>query len=112
IRRKVLNLLPSEVNPCDLPIQHLSAMALPILLRVITTVAKHRMVTDGCYPPKDARQVVNVAGRVLRDWPENFVELLRDYRLTFKGGDKAKTIVECKKIYRALFSNYAEGPEK
>jgi len=78
IRRKALGLPVSEGNSALFPIHDLMAMDLRYLLLVIRTLGKFRMFPANTVNRKHDWNAVSAASRVLTDWPENFILLLKD----------------------------------
>ena len=104
VRAHVLRCAPRLDNPSAFPISDLMGMDTATLVSVINTVAKHRLTTDGCFPPSDQHQIINVAARVLEDWPRNFVLLLKDFGEVIRQQGKENMTARCKIMYRSLLS--------
>jgi hypothetical protein len=108
LRQKALNNYTGMENPVAFPLNDLIALDLATLIRVINSLARHQMETDGCYHATDERQIINTAARVLEDWPKNFVTLLKEVGRNNKNDSTKKKMEQCKRYYRSLLNDSAD----
>jgi hypothetical protein len=112
IRQKVLGLPANDENPLSLPRDQLMAMNLRSMLLVVRALGRHRLIADGSTSPKDKRQLLSAAARVLLDWPKNFITLLLDIGKRLQPGGRGGVRKQFEPIYGALFKNRAINPRK
>src|SRR5271157_5989651 len=78
MRRETLGLAAGGGYASGLPGSHLEVMNLQPLLSLVGTLGRRRMVVDNDSDRRNSQRIVFAAARVLADWPNNFLRLLRE----------------------------------
>jgi hypothetical protein len=75
-------------------------------------MAQHCATTGWNAPGEGKQRVVSLAARALKDWPTNFISLLKMFAHKEFIAEPKTTVSKCKEIYRPLFTDYAQKGKK
>lgn len=112
VRNSILNGTLSAGNPAKLPVEDLLRLDLDTLSIVIRTLGRHKLLAGHKEGTRDDRSIVPAASTVLRQWPENFMVLLRHYTQARQHHSTRNLVSTLNKKYRILFNNPAIRPPK